>query len=86
MANHTMLFNLDDGGVKFRRANFILFLPALFFMNLKISLSAILEGSLSLDLRTLKYLSLLLYTLLVYLLSNIMWPAWRDVSKKTCGV
>ena len=43
-----MLLNLNDGGVKFRRSNFILFLPFLFSMDLKIFLSVILEGSLSL--------------------------------------
>ena len=46
-----MLLNLDDGEVKFRRDNCIVFLLVLFFMNLNISLSVILEGSLSLDLQ-----------------------------------
>ena len=45
-----MFLSLNDGGVKFRRANFILFLPVLLYMDLKIFLSVILEGSLSLDL------------------------------------
>ena len=47
-----MLLNLNDREVKFRRANFIPFLPVLFFHGPKklIFLSVILEGSLSLDL------------------------------------
>ena len=44
-----MLLNLNDGGLKLRRANFILFLPVLFLVDLKIFLSVIL-GSLTLDL------------------------------------
>ena len=40
----------NEGRVKFRRSNSILFLPVLFFMDLKIFLPVILEGSLSLDL------------------------------------
>ena len=36
-----MLLNLDEGGVKSGRANFILLLPVLFFMVLKIFLLVI---------------------------------------------
>ena len=45
-----MLLNLNAGGVKFRRANFILSSTGSFFMDLKIFLSVIQGGSLSLDL------------------------------------
>ena len=40
-----MLLDLNDEGVKFRGAYFILLLPVRFFMDLKIFLSVILEGS-----------------------------------------
>ena len=73
-----MLLNLDEGGVIFRRANFILFLPLLLFIDLKIFLSVILEGSLSLDLRTLSYLSLLL--------NNQKRKAIRSSENQTDGV